>query len=221
MLKQKYLLTLLVIFSAFLSYVNLNYAQEPRERELKPSVRELKQKERERQLRERQEFETIKYFSSKITQAEEEEILRKINEENLRQVEDLERLKKEKPMAYYEILYKTQRELEHLARLEEEDPERYELKKKQRSLDIKSHKLANQYKATSKENEKKEIKKELMNVLNELFDMREADRKEEIKRLNNRLEELKSILAKREQMKKDIIERRFKELTGQIEELVW
>ena len=62
---------------------------------------------------------------------------------------------------------------------------------------------------------------ELRAKLAELFDLREAERQDEIKRLEERLAKLKSDLEKRKSHRQDVVDRRLKELLGQDDPTRW
>jgi len=133
----------------------------------------------------------------------------------------LERLRVEEPMAYKHILQHALRQKHELEILKEIDPERYKLRGKEFELEVKSRNLAEDYRTTKSENEKKEIKNELKSVLKELFDLKEKDKKFELKRLEEEIEKLKKIMAERKKHKSDIIEQHLEELLLEKEYMRW
>ncbi len=60
-----------------------------------------------------------------------------------------------------------------------------------------------------------EIEKKLKNVLSELFDLREIEKKMEMERIESKLESLEDEIRKRKANKEVIVESRLKQLTGQ------
>ena len=71
------------------------------------------------------------------------------------------------------------------------------------------------------DNEKQKIKNELNAKLSDLFEIKEAKKQEEIKRLEKRLQELKESLQERKQNKNEIVNRRMQELLGNPKYLYW
>jgi hypothetical protein len=147
--------------------------------------------------------------------------LEEIKKENPDEVEELMLLKKERPTEFRKILFQRQHELERLEELKERDPGRYEQRKKEHSMERQSRQLVEKFRASKNEKEKAKIKNDLSVVLNELFDLREKDREEEIKHLNEKLEHLKSVLDERKKRKKEIVDRRLQELIGERDVLIW
>ena len=68
---------------------------------------------------------------------------------------------------------------------------------------------------------KETMKKELVSTLNELFDLKEADKKREISRLENELKKLNDMIDSRNKNRERIIDKRFNEMMGQPEYLEW
>lgn len=91
---------------------------------------------------------------------------------------------------------------------------------KEKLLEIDVQLLALKYKNADTASKFK-IKEDLTAMLSDLFDIREAKKREEIKRLENRLEKLNESLEAREINKDIIIERRIQELFGNSDYLEW
>jgi len=160
-------------------------------------------------------------YQKNMTPEQEQGILERIKKENPEEVEELMLLKKERPIEFRKILIQRQHELERLEELKERDPERYEQNVKQHSLERRGRQLAEKYRDSKDEKVKANIKKELSATLSQLFDLREKDREEEIKHLTEKLDHLKSVLAERKKKKQEIVERRVKEMLGEIDVLIW
>ena len=229
---------IVVLFLALIFIFDNSYTQEPEkpprkrktfeeaERQNVEKIRQLEETlrhEREQQYKQQQHQEELfhMFLNKDITPEQEKEILEMIKKENPAEVEELMLLKKERPIEFKKILIQRQHELEWLEQLKETYPERYEQKKKGHSLERQSHQLAEKFRASNDEKEKAKIKNDLSDVLSELFDIREKDREEEMKQLNEKLEHLKSVLAERKKKKKEIVDRRLQELIGEKDVLIW
>lgn len=65
------------------------------------------------------------------------------------------------------------------------------------------------------------MEKRLRKTLEKLFDQRIENREREVKMLEREVKELRSLIKKREENRAFIIEKRFRELTGQEETMAW
>lgn len=95
-----------------------------------------------------------------------------------------------------------------------------ENQKKEKELEIDAELLALKGKGADANTQQK-IKSDLTNTLNQLFDIRETQKQEEVKRLEKRLQELKESLQARKQNKNEIVQRRIQELLGDSRYLRW
>jgi len=95
-----------------------------------------------------------------------------------------------------------------------------ENQKKEKELEIDAELLALKYKAADANSQQK-MKNDLTNTLNQLFDIREAQKQDEVKRLQKRLQELQESLQARKQNKNEIVQRRIQELLGDSKYLRW
>ncbi|MFQ5769270.1 MAG: hypothetical protein ACE5HX_01950 [bacterium] len=134
--------------------------------------------------------------------------------------EHLNDLKLEQPDKYKHEIARIIKEKMRLERMKKKDPERYDHVFKIHSMEAKSQNLGRRYREAD-ESEKAIIKSELKSILAELFDLRELDRQEEVKRLEKKLDELKQSLAARQNNKARIIERRLLQLIGEKSYLEW
>ncbi len=137
------------------------------------------------------------------------------------ETERLEKLKAEKPMEYKHILRTALHQKHEFEMLKEIDPERYELKEKIFRLEVKSHTLAEDYRITESKNKKKEIEKGLKGILNKLFDLKEKDKKFELKKLEKEIEKLKEVMIERKKHKSEIIEQHLDKLLLEKEYMRW
>lgn len=95
-----------------------------------------------------------------------------------------------------------------------------ENQKKEKELEIDAELLALKYKGADSNSQQK-MKNDLTNTLNQLFDIREAQKQDEVKRLQKRLQELQESLQARKQNKSEIVQRRIQELLGDSRYLRW
>ena len=134
--------------------------------------------------------------------------------------ERLSKLKIIRPLEYKENILRIIEEKMRMDEIKIVDPERFEQILRQQKLDQKSWQLAEKYKGADAKS-KETIKKELVSTLNELFDLKEADKIREIARLENELKKLKDMIDSRNKNRERIIDKRFNEMMGQPEYLEW
>jgi len=90
----------------------------------------------------------------------------------------------------------------------------FDLQKQERAITAK-------YRLAEDSSTKDNLKKQLMDTLNKLFDKKLELQKDELKELEKRLSEVKQDIERRRQNKDKIIQRRFEELVGVEEDLRW
>jgi hypothetical protein len=167
-----------------------------------------------------------------MSKEEEERCLKNISPELKAKLEEVKKLNKNK---YYQLLressslsnlnyYFTQSALSSTGKAfsayEEVYKERNEQMKKQKELEIDAEIYALKYKNADNTNQQK-IKSDLQSALNQLFDIREAQKQEEVKSMEKRLQELKESLQGRKQNKNEIVQRRMQEMLGDSKYLRW
>lgn len=81
--------------------------------------------------------------------------------------------------------------------------------------------LAQQYVKATKEDEKKEIRKKLTDLLSQQFDQRLQQQQKEVDDLEKQIAALKEVLKKRTAAKTTIVERRIDQLVQEAEGLGW
>lgn len=135
--------------------------------------------------------------------------------------ERLNKLKHNAPVVYIERMQELYRNMHFLERLKEEDPDRYKQAVELRKLEAQSHQLARQYRKSESDNEKKSLKQELRTILDRLFDLKELEKEEEIKRIKNELERLQKGVAERRANKQQIIELHLEQITGKAHLYEW
>jgi|SaaInlStandDraft_4_1057021.scaffolds.fasta_scaffold24431_2 hypothetical protein len=107
-----------------------------------------------------------------------------------------------------------------LIKLQREDPKVFERALRERQLEREAEEMAREAEhAEGKAKEK--ILLRLKELLSETFDMRQEDMRGEMKELEDELTGLKTLVEKRQKNRDLIIERRAKELTGELDHLEW
>lgn len=150
----------------------------------------------------------------------EAEAMAYIKEMSAARAEMLNKMKFVHPNEYREQLFRIYEEKSKLEELRMFDLARYEQIVAQQKLEQKSWELAENYR--SADPKKKEIiKKELLAVLNNLFDLKETDKKHEIARLEEELKKLHEMINYRNQNKDKIIEKHLKEMLGEMQSFDW
>ncbi len=158
----------------------------------------------------------------KLTPMQEELVLKHIKstypEERYQKLLDLKQTRVE---VYNRLLLKAYREMQYMESLKERDSEQYEKMKEKRELDIECKKFVDQYKSTENVSEKENLKNQIVELLKEIFDIRQSNREKEIERLEKRLAEAKENNRKRKQNKDKIVAERLEELLGEQDWMKW
>jgi len=158
----------------------------------------------------------------RLTQEQEEAALEHVKatypEERYQKLQDL---KGTRPAIYNRLVQKAYQEMQYLENLKERDPEMYEAMKEKRELEIQTKQLVDQYKNTENETEKVNLKNQISELLNKIFDIRQENRQKEIERLEKRLAEAKENNKKRLQNKDEIIAERLEDLLGKQDWMRW
>lgn len=187
----------------------------------KQIFREMQQlREKEKMLR--RALEEVRYRSKHRFSPElEKKVLSQLKKVNPERADRLAEVKSKNPPKYRDTILRIAFEQEKMKILKEKNPERFQQLQRKKDLQEKTRQLVEQYRATKDSQEKKNLKNQLRTVLNDLFDLRELDRQDEIKTLTRKLDELKAVMKKRRKNKPDIVERHLKELLGEAKEWIW
>lgn len=156
-----------------------------------------------------------------LTPEMEKEALEQLAKLNPRGADELRGLKMVNQRAYAQRIRQILRETYHLERLQKEDPVRFERESKIRELERQSRELGESYRKAQDEATRKTIRSNLGNVTAQLFDLREMNRQEEVKRMEAELARLKETLVQRQKNRAGIIERRIQQLTGEAGAMEW
>ena len=155
-----------------------------------------------------------------LTPEQESEVIEYIEEVHPEQLEQLLAVKDSRPMAYRRMLSKGYREMRLMKELKQRDPKRYDRVAEERTLDGNSRALARKFR-TAEGAGKERIREEVKKILDQIFDLRQANRVLEIERLEKKLEELKSNNLERLKNKDEILKRRLMALLGEDKGLEW
>lgn len=109
-------------------------------------------------------------------------------------------------------------DLRHLEELKRLDPEMYELEKADRDLERQTMDLAQQYRRAPRP-ERESLKAKLKELIEKHFEVRQSRRELHLKRLQEELEKVKQAIERRNEVRKEIVERRVRELTGEGDDL--
>ena len=130
-------------------------------------------------------------------------------------------LKKQRPEEFERAMNQVAFEIRELLAMKLNDVKRYERRVEQRNNDYRATELAEKIRGAGENQEMKAEREELKRILGKLFDLREADRELELKRLEEELSRLKDTMQKRRDAKDKIIDKRMAELLGEEDWLEW
>jgi hypothetical protein len=162
---------------------------------------------------------SVQFQGKEMSKEEEERLLKNLSAEMKGKLEEVKKLNKNK---YYQLL--RQSSVGSFAFsgsfYDSELKERFQTQKKQIELEVDTEVLALKCKNADSAGQAN-LKKELYSRLSELFEIREAQKQEEVKNLEKRLQELKESLQYRKQNKNEIVQRRIQEMLGDSKYLKW
>jgi hypothetical protein len=136
-------------------------------------------------------------------------------------LEELERLREENPAAFAREIQGCVREIQNLENLKKNDPERFKEVIELRKLERESMRIAESYRRERDTNKKVEIKQKLREILNCIFEHKNKEQQREIEHLSQELDRLKKRIESRTQNKDKILDRRINEMTGEKDESDW
>ena len=133
---------------------------------------------------------------------------------------DLREQSSTRPEETREVFMRAMGELRELQELKARDPEAFDLMVQRRKLERQVRRLAQRIR-TAKADEKEPAQAELRATLERLYDITTSLREREVATTEQRLKELRDQAKKWRDHKADIIDRRAKELTGELDYLKW
>ncbi len=134
--------------------------------------------------------------------------------------EQLKVIKKYNSPKYYQLLRESQFKFLNFSILSKLDKKEHSNEEEIFEKDVTSEALAAKYKNAGNY-DKKKLKTQLKKTLSTLFDLKEERRKDEVKKLEEELRELKKSLKIRMQNKDEIVKRRLHELLDEDDYLEW
>ena len=161
------------------------------------------------------DFEFQKFFEMK--EEDEKKLLKNLNETLRKNLEQIKKVNKEK---YIDLLRESQFKNIKIPFIVKHEKLMQERENKIFEAEVEVEALAAKHKNTN-EKEQRKIKQELKKELNNLFDLKEERRKQEVEELQKELSELKKSLEVRLRNKDKIIERRMQELLEEDQYLEW
>jgi len=105
----------------------------------------------------------------------------------------------------------------YLRGIHEKDSNLYNRLVQEHNLEMNTHELAMQARSTSDANEREKFAAELRIQLEEIFELKQQNREDEINQLSSRLQDLTELMNKRAALKNRIVESRLKELLGELD----
>lgn len=156
-----------------------------------------------------------------LTPELEKEALDYLAQINPMEAQDLQRFKLVDQRRYTMRLKAVLDEKARLEIFQKDDPVRYEREMKIRDLERQSRELSESYRKSSDEAARRTMRTNLTNVIALLFDLREMNRQDEVKRMEMDLRRLKETLEQRQKNRVGIIERRIQQLTGEAGVMEW
>lgn len=97
--------------------------------------------------------------------------------------------------------------------MEKNDPEMYQLLKSDMDLDRQVREQAMQY-ARAPKDQREQIRKQVQELVDKHFDVRQQRRSLELKRLEEELKRMREAMDRREKLRKDLVDKRVAELIG-------
>lgn len=156
-------------------------------------------------------------FKFELSPSQEKELLKDIMPKLKKELEGIKKLNKMKYFSLLQDLHFRNLDIPFFGKRNKEAIERA---KKISELEVATESLGLKYQNADK-SDKSTIKADLKNKLNELFELRESNRKEEVGELENRLSELKKTLQERRDNKEEIVKKRMLELLGESKNIEW
>jgi len=102
----------------------------------------------------------------------------------------------------------------YLNTIQSQDQELYERLLSERAMEVETVRLAHQINSVQEGPQRDRLIDDLHNMLGSIFELKQENRREEIRQLENQLETLQERLEERERLRKRLIDRRLQELIG-------
>ncbi|GEM_PF-1659282 len=131
---------------------------------------------------------------------------------------DLQQLRRNEPAVFEMEVRNLAHMVRHYGELERNNPELAEGMLRAHRLDHQCRQMAEKIRWASEAEEKARLKEQLRRTLDEIFELRMAERELEVQHLERELNHIRSLLDTRRQAKDQIIDRRMRDLTFESDE---
>lgn len=101
------------------------------------------------------------------------------------------------------------------------DPALAKLTKEYKDISAKVVELVREHRAAEGDDEREQLKKQIIELTNLQFDLRQKSREAEVERLKKRLGEVEGSVRKRNELKEQIVEKRVADILNEPDELQW
>jgi len=183
--------------------------------------REREHKEREHEAREHREHEEREHHERR-ERVSEPEVLGFIEEHMPHVMAELRELRRENPKAFHRELKELTARVHHMREMKEHAPEIAEALLRSYKLEHQCHELSERIRETDDREKREGLTAELREKLNQVFELRLREPELEILHLQREIDELKSVVEKRQKNRERIVERRLRDLVGEVDEgLEW
>ncbi len=105
----------------------------------------------------------------------------------------------------------------YLMGIREKDTRLYQGLVREQQMEMNTHGLASKARASATPAEREKFVNELRTQLKDIFELKQNNREDEITQLSQRLQELTALMSKRADLQERIIEKRLKELLGELD----
>jgi len=144
-----------------------------------------------------------------------------LKETDTSKYKDLQELKNKDEQFYQKVMAEVYRDMLFLERLKKENPSLYKNIMEERTLDSACRQIIKKLKEEKDSSRIKAYKDELKNNLSKIFDLRQISREEKIKRIESDIAKLKAKNEQRKKEKSKIVDLRLSEIIGRAEGLEW
>gem|GEM_PF-5657120 len=162
----------------------------------------------------------MRQVSSRYPNVEAEEVTELLHSQFRPELEEFGQLVRHRPGEAMEHFTDIAHEACELVEFRKQHPEAFELRIQLRRLDRDAQRLADSYPHHS-DQEQAELKRKLHQNLTEAFGIKQKLMKFELQQLRRELQELETLVKKRETNQEAIINRRLREVTGETDYLDW
>ncbi|MBN2144411.1 MAG: hypothetical protein JW774_07300 [Candidatus Aureabacteria bacterium] len=151
-------------------------------------------------------------FFEELNQISDEEALNFLKENNPPQYENIIKIKDTDSDDYQRQIQRAKFLCYRRNRMKKNHPEMYARNERMRKNNNQLKELRKQYTEEKDENKKQEIKKEILQILSDEFDMQQETMKENLEKMRKGLEDQEKKVKENEEKKDELIEKRFDQM---------